>query len=448
MIEPTGIAGTRPLAVDRPRTSSRGGDAARRSARGEAGSQAPALSVPYAGERHGPDWMILALVVALTGLGILMVFSSTAVASYAAGKGVLAVVGPQFAWAALGFALLLGLMRINYRWLRLVSLPGLLVAIGLLVLVLFPRFQVEVGGSAQWLRLPSLPALQPGELAKLALVVYLAHWMARRGTAIRTLRGGLLPFVAIVAPVVFLIFRAPDIGTSGVLALTAVVMFFVAGGSPVYLAGLATGTAALALPVLNHYQLERLRAFADPFADPTGTGFHAVQGLLALGLGGLFGAGLGETAAAGGVVLPNAYNDYVFAIVGQEFGFVGAGIVVATFLLLAWRGVRVALAAPDTFGALLAAGVTAVICLQALVNVGVVVTLLPVTGITLPFVSAGGSSLIISLAAVGILLSVSRETLPRGGVVDASGDRGRRNRRAHLPGPGRRPLAPRPAGPA
>ncbi len=447
MIELTGIAGTRPLVVERPRTSSRGG-AGRRSARGEAGAAVPALSAAYTGERHAPDWMILALVVALTGLGILMVFSSTAVKSYEAGKGVLAVVGPQFAWAALGFALLLGLMRIDYRWLRLVSLPGLVVAIGLLVLVLFPDFQVEVGSSAQWLKLPGLPAVQPGELAKLALVIYLAHWMTRRGTAIRTLGGGLLPFVAIAAPVLFLIFKAPDVGTTGVLALTGVVMFFVAGGNPVYLLGLAAGAAALALAVLKDYQLERLRAFADPFADPTGIGFHSVQGLLALGLGGLFGAGLGETAAAGGVVLPNAYNDYVFAIVGQEFGFAGAGIVIAAFLLLAWRGVRVALAAPDTFGALLATGVTAVLCLQALVNVGVVVTLLPVTGITLPFVSAGGSSLIISLAAVGILLSVSRETLPRGGVVDASGDRGRRNRRAHLPGPGRRPLAPRPAGPA
>jgi cell division protein FtsW len=402
-------------------------------------------SAAYTGERHGPDWLILVLVVALAGLGILMVFSSTAVASYEKGDGFLGVVGPQAAWAALGFALLVVLMNVDYRWLRLASLPLLLVALGLLVLVLVPGFRVEAGGSAQWLKLPVLPAIQPGELAKLALVVYLAHWMARRGTAIRTLRGGLLPFVVIVVPVVFLIFKGPDIGTSGVLAMTAVVMFFVAGGNPVYLVGLAAPAVLVALAVMRDYQLERLRAFADPFADPTGIGFHSVQGLLALGLGGLFGAGLGETAAAGGIVLPNAYNDYVFAIVGQEFGFVGAGVVVAAFLLLAWRGVRVAFAAPDTFGALLAAGVTAMLCIQALVNVGVVVTLLPVTGITLPFVSAGGSSLIVSLAAVGILLSVSRETLPRGGVVDASGDRRRRNRRAHLPGPGRRPLAPRPA---
>jgi cell division protein FtsW len=444
MIEPNEVADTRPLDIDRPRTSARARVRAAKPGSGQ-GELPPALSAPYTGERHGPDWVIMALVVALTGLGILMVFSSTAVASYEAGDGFLGVVGPQAAWAAIGFGLLVVLMRIDYRWLRLASLPLLLAAFALLVLVLLPEFRVEVGGSGQWLRLPGLPAVQPGELAKLALVIYLAHWMARRGTAIRTLRGGLVPFLVIVIPVVFLIFKGPDIGTSGVLALAAVVMFFVAGGNPIYLAGVAVPAGVFALAVMRDYQLERLRAFADPFADPTGIGFHSVQGLLALGLGGLFGAGLGETAAAGGIVLPNAYNDYVFAIVGQEFGFAGAGIVIAAFLLLAWRGVRIAFAAPDTFGALLAAGITALLCIQALVNVGVVVTLLPVTGITLPFVSAGGSSLIVSLAAVGILLSVSRETLPRGGVVDASGDRGRRNRRAHLPGPGRRPLAPRPA---
>ncbi|MCU0483494.1 MAG: putative lipid II flippase FtsW, partial [Chloroflexi bacterium] len=443
-IEPNEVADSRPLAVDRPRTSSRGRVRAAR----PGDEQPAALAVAYSGERHAPDWMILVLVVALSGVGILMVFSSTAVTSYAAGDGFLGVVGPQAAWAAIGFALLLLLMNLDYRWLRLASLPLLALALGLLVLVLVPQFRVEVGGSGQWLKLPGLPAVQPGELAKLAMVIYLAHWMARRGTAIRGLRGGLLPFLVIVVPVVFLIFKGPDIGTSGILALTAVVMFFIAGGNPLYLAGLAAPVVLVGLAVMKDYQLDRLRAFVDPFADPTGIGFHSVQGLLALGLGGLVGAGLGETAAVGGVILPNAYNDYVFAIVGQEFGFVGAGAVIVAFLLLAWRGVRVALAAPDTFGALLAAGVTALLCFQALVNIGVVVTLLPVTGITLPFVSAGGSSLIVSLAAVGILLSVSRETLPRGGVVDASPDRGRRNRRAHLPGPGRRPLAPRPARPA
>ncbi len=196
---------------------------------------------------------------------------------------------------------------------------------------------------------------------------------------------------------------------------------------------------------MKGYQLERLQSFSDPFADAAGTGYHAVQGLLTLGVGGLVGTGLGQSAA-GGLVLPNAHNDYIFAVIGQELGFVGATAVIGLFCLLAYRGFRVAVAAPDTFGGLLAAGITAWLCLQAFVNIGVVVTLLPVTGITLPFVSAGGSSLIVSLVAAGILLSVSRETAVSGGWVHASGDRGRRNGRAHLPGSRRRSIPARAPG--
>ena len=195
---------------------------------------------------------------------------------------------------------------------------------------------------------------------------------------------------------------------------------------------------------LRGYQLDRIRTWLDPWSDPLGTGFHTIQGLLALGLGGILGAGLGESRLAGGLFLPNASNDYIFAIIGEEFGLIGAGIVILLFVGLAYSGIRVSLAAPDTFGALLAAGITAWLCIQAFINIGVVVALIPVTGITLPFISAGGSSLTISLAAVGILLSISRETVERGTWNDAAADRRGRDGRAHLPGPRRGPLAPRP----
>jgi cell division protein FtsW len=405
------------------------------------------LAAPVdARERHAPDSVVLALVVALTGLGILMVYSSSAMNGYAAGDGTLAIVGPQFVWAAVGMGCMLLAMRSDYRWLRVLSVPALLVAGILLVLVLFSSWRVEVSGSTQWLRIPGLPVVQPSEFAKLALVVYLAHWMARRGAAVGSIRGGLIPFVVIVAPFLILIFKSPDLGSTAVLGVTVVVMLFVAGGNPLGILALGGGAVLSAALFLKDYQVERLQSFENPFETALTTGFHSVQGLLALGLGGLFGAGLGERAAAGGIILPNAHNDYIFAVVGQEFGFVGATLVVIAFVLLAWRGMRISLAAPDTFGALLAAGLTAYLCVQAFVNIGVVVTLLPVTGITLPFVSAGGSSLIVSLVAAGILLSISRETATHGGFVDASGDRGRRHGRAHLPGRGRRPFAPRPAG--
>jgi len=418
--------------------------------RAPAVSRAPAtggLVAPvYARERHAPDALVLALVVALTGLGILMVYSSSAMKGYADGYGTLATVGPQFVWAAVGMGCMLIAMRSDYRWLRLLSLPALIGAGILLLLVLFSPWRVEVGGSTQWLKLPGLPVIQPGEFSKLALVVYLAHWITRRGTAIGSIRGGLIPFVVIVAPFLLLIFKTPDIGSTAVLGITAVVMLFVAGGNPLGILALGAGTVLAASMFLKDYQLARLQTFQNPFEYALTTGFQSVQGLLALGLGGLFGAGLGDRAAAGGIVLPNAHNDYIFAVVGQEFGFVGAALVVIAFVLLAWRGMRISLAAPDTFGALLAAGLTAYLCIQAFVNIGVVLTLLPITGITLPFVSAGGSSLIVSLVAAGILLAISRETAAHGGWMDASGDRGGRHGRAHLPGRGRRPFAPRPPG--
>jgi cell division protein FtsW len=392
--------------------------------------------------------VVVLVILALTALGLLVVYSSSAMSGYLSPDGdTFRTLGPQLQWAALGLVLMLIAMRVDYRWLRLASLPLVLVAGVLLVLVQVDSFQVTVGGSAQWLKLPGLPAVQPSELAKLALVVYLAHWMARRGGAVAGFRTGLGPFVVIVAPFVLLIFKSPDIGSAGVLGVTAVLMFFMAGANPLHVAAIGATALAGAAVFLKDYQLARLQSFADPFADALHGGYQPVQGLLALGLGGVFGAGLGERAAAGGIVLPNAHNDYIFAVIGQEFGFLGAVVVIGLFGLLAYRGFRIALAAPDTFGGLLAAGITAWLCLQAFVNIGVVVTLLPVTGITLPFVSAGGSSLIVSLVAAGILLSVSRETAVSGG-WHASGDRGRRYGRAHLPGPGRRALPSRAPGSA
>ena len=412
---------------------------------------APVAPPAGAIRRHGPDTVIVLAVLALTALGLLVVYSSSAMDGYLGGasfEDTFRTLGPQLQWAAVGLVGMLVAMKVDFRWLRLASLPLLVVAGILLVLLQVESFQITIGGSSQWLKLPGLPAVQPSELAKLALVIYLAHWMARRGSAVGGLTTGLLPFVVIVAPFVLLVFKSPDIGSAAILGLTAVVMFFLAGANPLYLAGLGAAAVAGALVLLKDYQLERLQSFGDPFADPLGTGYHAVQGLLALGLGGIFGSGLGERAAAGGIVLPNAHNDYIFAVIGEEFGFLGAVGVIGLVCLLAYRGFRVALAAPDTFGGLLAAGITSWLCLQAFVNIGVVVTLLPVTGITLPFVSAGGSSLIVSLVGAGILLSVSRETAVHGGWQHASGDRGRRHGRAHLPSPRRRPLPSRAPGAA
>jgi cell division protein FtsW len=397
-------------------------------------------------ERHQPDYSILLAVVALSAIGILMVLSSSAMYAYVQSDNTLAIVGPQILWGALGLLAMIVMMRVDYRWLRLVSVPAYIVGIALLVLVFVPSFGRVVGGSARWLVIGPLPAVHPAEVAKLGLIVYLAHWLANRGKLISGFKTGTLPFLIIAVPVVALVFKEPDLGTTVVIAATAFTMFFVAGASLRQLGSMgAVGLVGVLLVGLRSYQLDRIKSFLDPWADPLGTGFHTIQGLLALGLGGIFGTGLGESKLAGGLYLPNAWNDFIFAIIGEEFGFVGAGIVIALFCLLAYAGIRTALRAPDTFGALLAAGITAWLCFQAFINIAVVVALLPVTGITLPFISAGGSSLLVSFAAAGILLSISRETLERGREakpearrIDAAADRGRGNRGTHLPGPGRR----------
>jgi cell division protein FtsW len=406
-------------------------------------------------ERHQPDYSILLAVVALAAIGILMVYSSSAMQAYISSDDTLAIVGPQILWGALGILAMLVTMRIDYRWLRLVSVPAYVVAIVLLLLVFVPGLGRVVGGSARWLVIGPLPGVHPAEIAKFALIVYLAHWMANKGKRIGGFMSGTVPFLLIAVPVIALVFKEPDLGTTVVVTLAAFTMFFVAGASLVQL-GVMGGIGFLGVLFigLRDYQIERIRTFSDPWADPLGTGFHTIQGLLALGLGGILGQGLGESKLAGGLYLPNAWNDFIFAIIGEEFGFVCAALVIGLFVLLAYAGIRTALRAPDTFGALLAAGITAWLCFQAFINIAVVVALLPVTGITLPFISAGGSSLLVSFAAAGVLLSISRETLERRPAAtapgqgsparrsDAAADRGRGNRGTHLPGPRRRDLDP------
>jgi cell division protein FtsW len=407
-------------------------------------------------ERHEPDYSILIAAIALAAIGILMVYSSSAVRAYISRDDTFAIVGPQIVWGVVGLLVMVLTMRLDYRVLRLASLPGYLAAIVLLVMVFLPDFNRVVGGSARWLVVGPLPAIHPAEIAKLGLVIYLAHWLANRGPLVKGLRSGTMPFLLIAMPIIGLVFLEPDLGTAFVIAIAAFGLFFLAGASLWQFAVMgAVGAIGVLLVGLRGYQADRIRTFLDPWADPLGAGFHTIQGLLALGLGGLFGSGLGESKLAGGLYLPNAWNDFIFAIIGEEFGFVGAVVVIGLFLVLAYAGLRTARRAPDAFGALLAAGITIWLCFQAFINIAVVVALLPVTGITLPFVSAGGTSLVVSFAAVGVLLSVSRETIepgaarPEAGLprmsaaartaterrADATADRRRGNGRPHLPGP-------------
>jgi cell division protein FtsW len=402
-------------------------------------------------ERHEPDYLLMVAALGLSAIGLLMVYSSGGVDAASDGS-IFDALKTQLLWAIAGAVALIVVMRLDYRYWRLFSVLGFAVAVGLLILVLMPPIPsliepVKVGGASRWLTIGSLPPFHPAELAKLALIVFLAHWLASRGTEVGSFRRGMLPFLMIAGLVIGLVVLEPDLGTTGVITLTAFTMFFVAGGSVWQLLMLVPlGLAAVGgLLLWKPYQMERWTTFLDPWAAPADAGYQTIQGIYALALGGLFGEGLGESQRPYGLDLPAAENDFIFAVLGQEFGMVGGLAVIGLFLLLAYRGIRVAMNAPDTFGGLLALGITSWLAFQAFINIGVVVNLLPLTGLPLPFLSDGGTSLVVSLAAVGILLSISRETVSRGSDAHEDPGSSRWHRWPHLPRLGRGDAASDPA---
>ena len=399
-----------------------------------------ALSNPSVFERdaHEPDYIILVTVVALCAIGILMVYSASAIPSYANNQDMFALVAPQVLAGLLGLAAMAFFMRLNYRYLRVVSVPFAIVALAMLVIVLFPQVGVVHNGSSRWLHLGPLPDIHPAEVAKLALVIYVSHWLATRGMEIRSFTRGAAPLAFIVVPFLALVIKEPDLGTASVVVLIAFSLYFIAGANLLHLA--AAGAVGLmgavgVILAVGDYPLKRIQTVINPWADPQGSGYHTIKGLEALSAGGVFGTGLGNDR----IFVPNDVNDFIFSVIAQELGLVGGAVVIILFVAFAYAGIRTAIRAPDTFGGLVAAGITAWICFQALINIGVVVAIVPVTGITLPFVSAGGTSLTVSLAAVGILLSISRETVERGW-ISATTDSGRGYGRTYLPGTRRRPV--------
>ena len=390
-------------------------------------------------ERHEPAYPLLLAVMALTAIGIVMVYSSSSVRSYFSDADPAAQGLEQLVWAAIGLVGLVVAMRIDFRLLRYLAIPFYVITLVLLVAVLVPGIGSEINGSRRWIVIPGVGSLQPAEFAKLAIVLYLAHWLDRRGKQARSFWNGLVPFGMLVAPGFFLIAMEPDLGTAGVYVIVAVSIFFMAGANLLYLTAIGGGVVAAAWLMISStgYQLARVQTFLDPFRDPLGAGYNTVQALMALALGGITGLGLGESRMKF-LYLPAPSTDFIFAIIGEEWGLVGTLTVLALFVVIAYQGYRIAITAPDTFSGLVACGLTTWLVAQAFINLAVVTALMPVTGIPLPFISAGGSALTINLAAIGILLSISRETTQTGSLRDAIFGVGRRDRRAHLPRAGRR----------
>jgi cell division protein FtsW len=353
------------------------------------------------------------LVTVFNLLGLVMVMSASSVVALDEYGSSWHFVSRQAAWAGAGAIALVLLARADYhRWRRLAS-PLLVLSLVLLVAALVPGVGVSANGASRWIGLGPL-TFQPAELAKLALVVWVADLLARRASRMRNTRATLRPVIVVLAVMATLLMLQPNLGTTLVLVAVALALCYVAGAplGPLARWSVASLGAAVTLALAAPYRRARVFTFLDPWADPLDTGYQGIQALVGLADGGLAGTGLGASRAKWGF-LPYAHTDFIFAIVGEELGLVGATVVVGLFVLLLILGIRVALHAPDRFGFLLAVGVTAWFGMQAFVNIGAVIGILPITGVPLPFVSAGGSSLLFSMAAAGLLLAVARQARAR-----------------------------------
>jgi cell division protein FtsW len=358
--------------------------------------------------RLAPDVWLFGVAIVLLAAGVVMVYSASAIVAADRFQDPYFFLKKQLFWAVIGAGCLWMAIRLDYRRLEHLVLPLLIFAGVLLVLVLVSPFGQAINGTRRWIRLGPV-SFQPAELAKLALVLYLAAFLAKKGEAIAEFRRGLLPPLAVAGVLAALVLAQPDLGTCLTLVTLTFTLLFLAGGRVRHLGLILLAplpTLALAIWVAP-YRVRRIIAFLDPWSDPRGSGFQIIQSWLALGNGGLFGQGIGASRQKL-FYLPESHTDFIFAIVGEELGFVGATTIVALFAILIWRGLRIGLRAPDPFGGYLAIGITVLIATQTLVNLGVVTGLLPTKGLPLPFISFGGSALLVTLLSTGVLLNISQ----------------------------------------
>jgi cell division protein FtsW len=371
------------------------------------GARVRAMPRPAPRRDHAVTVLLLS-TAALTLLGLVMVLSASSVSAYARYGSSFLFFQRQVAYAAAGSLGLWLASRMNHRaWERL-CVPMLALTVALLALVLHPSAGTVAGGSARWLVVGPV-TIQPSEIAKLAVIAFGATLLARRWHRLHDLRALLVPLGPVVGLVAGLILLQPDMGTALIVVAGVFALLFAAGSRIVHLVTGAAGLGAVGfgLMYIEGYRWARFTSFLDPWADPQGSGYQTIQSIIALVGGGPFGVGLGASRQKW-MYVPNAHTDFIYAILGEELGLIGAIGVLALFGLLVWAGIRIAMRAPDAFGRLLAAGITGWLGVQALVNLGAVTGLLPITGVPLPLVSFGGSSLVVTLVAIGILVSIGR----------------------------------------
>lgn len=358
--------------------------------------------------RTTPDIWLLAAIILILTIGLMMVYSASAVLAFHEFGDKFYFLKRQAIFAGLGLLSMFFMMRVNYSVWKKWAPTLLIICFVLLVLVLIPGIGVVRGGARSWLGISSF-GIQPSEFMKLAMIIFLAKWLSTEQQKITQFTKGLLPPLGLVFLAFGIIMLQPDLGTGAVMVGASMILIYTVGARMKHLGALAlVGVLGfVALIIAAPYRLKRITSFLDPWSDPLDGGYQIIQSLFAIGPGGLVGLGLGMSRQKFSY-LPEPQTDFIFSILAEELGFLGGVTLILLFLILVWRGVRIAIAAPDTFGSLLAIGITSIIGVQVLINIGVVIGMMPVTGITLPLVSYGGSSLTLLLTGLGILLNISR----------------------------------------
>jgi cell division protein FtsW len=363
--------------------------------------------------RGTPDFMLLIMTLVLISFGMLMVYSASSMsASYYYGDS-FHFIKRQAIAVALGLILMLFFMNVHYSKLKKWAVP--LFVLVLLSLFLVPFIGVDIKGAKSWFSLGPLN-LQPAEFAKLALIIYLSALIHKKGEQFYEFKKGLLPTLIIVGLYCGLIMLQPDFGSTIVLGLIAAFVIFAGGANlkhffSLSICGLALISLVALVPLLTNsgnYRSDRISSFLDPWADSSDTGYQITQSLMAFGHGGINGAGFGQSIQKLGF-LPQPHNDFIFAIIGEELGFIGSSLFLIFYLLFIWRGILIALRCKDSFGSLIGVSIMGMIGIQALINLGGVTNSIPLTGVTLPFISYGGSSILMLMASIGIVLGLSRE---------------------------------------
>ncbi len=359
------------------------------------------------------DKILFSAAMLLLIVGVVMVYSSSSVVALTVYHDPSYFMRRQILWALVGLAAMAGAMRLDHEKLadKRVVAAVLVVTLALMILTLAPGIGRTVNGARRWIRLPGLPSFQPAELMKFSLVLYLSAYISTKGDRLRDLVNGLVPCFVLCGCFFGLAMLQPDFGTVMALAIVMFIMLFAGGASLGHLGGVIALFLPLAAAAVafKAYRLRRVLTFLDPWADPQGAGHQIVQSFLAFGSGGVFGRGLGEGRQKL-LFLPERHSDFIYAVIGEELGVIGALVVLVLFMIVLWRGVRIARLAHDPFSRMLALGITLLISIQALINMAVVTGLMPTKGMALPLVSYGGSALLMTLAGLGLLLNISKQT--------------------------------------